>query len=122
MKRPYGMEGEGHSSRAVAWKLSLAHVTVMKYLRYPDTMRPKPHRTWESTLKPYAQEIDRRSQPPGLEWCEVVAQTRVRGTAHWAPWEILSGERLYLVKLPCRSTLTPYSWKDRTVSKDGFVS
>ena len=71
MKRLYEMHGEGHSARAIARELGLARNTVLKYLRSPDAIRPKPRRPRGSTLDPYAQHIDRR-WAEGLENCVVL--------------------------------------------------
>ena len=71
MKRLYEMHGEGHSARAIARELGLARNTVLKYLRSPDAMRPKPRRPRGSTLDLYAQHIDRR-WAEGLENCVVL--------------------------------------------------
>ena len=71
MKRLYEMHGEGHSARAIARELGLARNTVLKYLRSPDAMRPKPRRPRGSALDPYAQHIDRR-WAEGLENCVVL--------------------------------------------------
>ena len=56
VKRLYEMHGEGHSAR----ELGLARNTVLKYLRSPDAMRPKPRPPRGSILDPYAQHIERR--------------------------------------------------------------
>ena len=71
MKRLYEMHGEGHSARAIARELGLARNTVLKYLRSPDAMRPKPRRRRGLMLDPYAQHIDRRLAE-GLENCVVL--------------------------------------------------
>ena len=71
MKRLYEMHGEGHSARAISRELGLARNTVLRYLRFPDAMRPKPRRSWGSILDPYAYHIDRRSAE-GLENCVVL--------------------------------------------------
>ena len=71
MKRLYEMHGEGHSARSIARELGLARNTVLKYLRSPDAMRPKPRRPRGSALDPYAQHIDRR-WAEGLENCVVL--------------------------------------------------
>ena len=71
MKRLYEMHGEGHSARAIARELGLARNTVLKYLRSPDAMRPKPRPPRGSMLDPYAQHIDRR-WAEGLENCVVL--------------------------------------------------
>ena len=57
-----------------------------------------------------------------LEWCDVVANTRIHGTTNRVPWEALTEERPHLGKLPDRATLGPYLRQDRKVSRDGFVS
>ena len=71
MKRLYEMHGEGHSARAIARELGLARNTVLKYLRSPEAVRPKPRRPRGSNLDPYAQHIDRR-WAEGLENCVVL--------------------------------------------------
>ena len=71
MKRLCEMHGEGHSARAIARELGLARNTVLKYLRSPEAMRPKPRRPRGSILDPYAQHIDRR-RAEGLENCVVL--------------------------------------------------
>ena len=71
VKRLYEMHGEGHSARAIARELGLARNTVLKYLRSPDAMRPKPRRPRGSMLDPYTQHIDRRLAE-GLENCVVI--------------------------------------------------
>ena len=71
MKRLYEMHGEGHSARAIARELGLARNTVLKYLRSPDAIRPKPRQPRGSSLDPYAQHIDRR-MAEGLENCVVL--------------------------------------------------
>ena len=71
VKRLYEMHGEGHSARAIARELGLARNTVLKYLRSPDAMRPKPRPPRGSILDPYAQHIDRR-MAEGLENCVVL--------------------------------------------------
>ena len=60
VKRLYEMHGEGHSARAIARELGLARNTVLKYLRSPEAMRPKPRPPRGSILDPYAQQIERR--------------------------------------------------------------
>ena len=57
-----------------------------------------------------------------LEWCDVVANSRVHGTTYRIPWEMLDEERPHLGKLPDRVTLAPYLREDRKVARDGFVS
>ena len=57
-----------------------------------------------------------------LEWCGVVANARVHGTTHRAPWEMLAEERPHLGHLPDRASLAPYLREDRKVARDGFVS
>ena len=71
MKRLYEMHGEGHSARAIARELGLARNTVLKYLRSPEVIRPKPRRPRGSALDLYAQHIDRR-WAEGLENCVVL--------------------------------------------------
>ena len=71
VKRLYEMHGEGHSARAIARELGLARNTVLKYLRSPDAMRPKPRRPRGSMLDPYAQHIGHRLAE-GLENCVVL--------------------------------------------------
>ena len=58
----------------------------------------------------------------GLEWCDVVANARIHGTTHRAPWEMLAEERPHLGKLPGTATVAPYLREDRKVARDGFVS
>ena len=65
------MHGEGHSARAIARELGLARNTVLKYLRSPEAMRPKPRRPRGSALDLYTQHIDRR-WAEGLENCVVL--------------------------------------------------
>ena len=60
MKRLYEMHGQGHSARAIAQELGLARNTVLKYMRSPDAMQPKPRPPRRSMLDPYAQHIERR--------------------------------------------------------------
>ena len=66
MKEIYEMHGQGHSARAIAQELGLARNTVLKYLKSPEAMRPKPRPPRGSKLDPYAEHIDRR-MAEGLE-------------------------------------------------------
>ena len=67
------MKGQGYSARAIARELGLARNTVLKYLRSPDAMRPKPRPPRGSILDPYAQHIDRRTD------CVTRGAPRARG-------------------------------------------
>ena len=71
MKEIYEMHGQGHSARAIAQELGLARNTVLKYLKSPEAMRPKPRPLRGSKLDPYAGHIDRRIAE-GLENCVVL--------------------------------------------------
>ena len=71
MKEIYEMHGQGHSARAIAQELGLARNTVLKYLKSPEAMRPKPRPLRGSKLDPYAEHIDRRMKE-GLENCVVL--------------------------------------------------
>ena len=52
MKEIYEMHGQGHSARAIAQELGLARNTVLKYLKSPEAMRPKPRPPRGSKLDP----------------------------------------------------------------------
>ena len=89
MKRLYEMHGEGHSARAIARELGLARNTVLKYLRSPDVIRPKPRRPRGSALDLYAQHIDRR-WAEGLENC-VVLLRELRALGYEGAYSTLTG-------------------------------
>ena len=71
LKEIYEMHGQGHSARAIAQELGLARNTVLKYLKSPEAMRPKPRPPRGSKLDLYAEHIDRR-MAEGLENCVVL--------------------------------------------------
>ena len=57
-----------------------------------------------------------------LEWCDTVGDRGIHATSIRVPWEMLSEEWSHLDQFPDRAALAPYLRKDRTVSRDGFVS
>ena len=65
------MRGAGHSTRAIARELGLARNTVLRYLKSPEAIRPKPRSRRGSKLDPYTEHIDRRLGD-GLENCVVL--------------------------------------------------
>ena len=71
VKEIYEMKGRGHSARAIARELGLARNTVLRYLKSPEAMRPKPRPRRASRLDPYTQYVDRRLEE-GLENCVVL--------------------------------------------------
>ena len=71
MKEIYEMKGRDHSTRAIARDLGLARNTVLRYLKSPDAMLPKPRPSRGSKLDPYTGHIDRRLSK-GLENCMVL--------------------------------------------------
>ena len=71
LKEIYEMHGQGHSARAIAQELGLVRNTVLKYLKSPEAMRPKPRPPRGSKLDPYAEHIDRRMAEE-LENCVVL--------------------------------------------------
>ena len=71
MKQIYEMRGAGHSTRAIARELGLARNTVLRYLKSPEAIRPKPRSRRGSKLDPYTEHIDRRLGD-GLENCVVL--------------------------------------------------
>ena len=78
MKEIYEMKGRGHSARAIARDLGLARNTVLRYLKSPDAMLPKP-RPQGVEAGPVAGYIDRRLSE-GLENCVVLLrELRSRG-------------------------------------------
>ena len=85
MKQIYEMRGAGHSTRAIARELGLARNTVLRYLKSPEAIRPKPRSRRGSKLDPYTEHIDRRLGD-GLENCVVllrgVARLGVRRQQH----------------------------------------
>ena len=60
VKQIYEMRGAGHSTRAIARELGLARNTVLRYLKSPEAIRPKPRSRRGSKLDPYTEHIDRR--------------------------------------------------------------
>ena len=80
MKEIYEMNGQGHSARGVARDLGLTRNTVLKYLKSPEAMHPKPRQPRGSKLDPYAEHIDRR-MAEGLENC-VVLLRELRGLGY----------------------------------------
>ena len=89
MKRLYEMHGQGHSARAIAQELGLARNTVLKYLRSPDAMQPKPRPPRGSMLDPYAQHIERR-MAEGLE-NGVVLLRELRALGYEGAYSTLTG-------------------------------
>ena len=71
VKQIYEMRGAGHSTRAIARELGLARNTVLRYLKSPEAIRPKPRSRRGSKLDPYTEHIDRRLGD-GLENCVVL--------------------------------------------------
>ena len=71
MKQIYEMRGAGHSTRPIARELGLARNTVLRYLKSPEAIRPKPRSRRGSKLDPYTEHIDRRLGD-GLENCVVL--------------------------------------------------
>ena len=71
MKQIYEMRGAGHSTWAIARELGLARNTVLRYLKSPEAIRPKPRSRRGSKLDPYTEHIDRRLGD-GLENCVVL--------------------------------------------------
>ena len=71
MKQIYEMRWAGHSTRAIARELGLARNTVLRYLKSPEAIRPKPRSRRGSKLDPYTEHIDRRLGD-GLENCVVL--------------------------------------------------
>ena len=58
MKQIYEMKGAGYSGREIARELGLARNTVLRYLKSPEAMRPKPRRPRGSKLDLYTEHID----------------------------------------------------------------
>ena len=91
MKQIYEMRGAGHSTRAIARELGLARNTVLRYLKSPEAIRPKPRSRRGSKLDPYTEHIDRRLGD-GPENCVVLLPglcTKVRyvvESAHFVLW------------------------------------
>ena len=71
VKQLYQMHGEGHSARAIARELGLARNTVLKYLKSPEAMHPRPRPRRSLQLDAYGGHIDRR-MADGLENCVVL--------------------------------------------------
>ena len=71
MKQIYEMRGAGHSTRAIARELRLARNTVLRYLKSPEAIRPKPRSRRGSKLDPYTEHLDWRLGD-GLENCVVL--------------------------------------------------
>ena len=71
VKQLYQMHGEGHSARAIARELGLARNTVLKYLKSPEAMHPRPRPRRSLKLDAYGGHIDRR-MADGLENCVVL--------------------------------------------------
>ena len=71
MKQIYDLKGQGLSARAIARELGLARNTVLRYLRSPEAIRPRPRPLRGSKLDPYTDHIDRRLSE-GLENCRVL--------------------------------------------------
>ena len=71
VKEIYEMHGRGHSAGAIARELGLARNTVLRYLKSPEVMLPKPRPPQGSKLDPYTEHIDRR-MAEGLENCVVL--------------------------------------------------
>ena len=88
MKKIYEMKGAGHSARAIARELGVARNTVLRYLKTPDAMRPKPRSPRGSKLDAYAEHIDRRMSE-GLENCRALLR-EIRGLGYEGSYTILS--------------------------------
>ena len=71
MKQIYELKGAGYSARAIARELGLARNTVLRYLKTPEAIRPKPRPRRGSKLDAYVEHIDRR-MGEGLENCAVL--------------------------------------------------
>ena len=52
VKEIYELKGRGHSARAIARDLGLARNTVLRYLKSPEAVRPKPRAQRGSKLDP----------------------------------------------------------------------
>ena len=64
VKQIYELKGAGYSAREIARELGLARNTVLRYLKSPEAMRPKPRLPRGSKLDPYTEHIDRRMGEP----------------------------------------------------------
>ena len=89
MKQIYEMRGAGHSTRAIARELGLARNTVVRYLKSPEAIRPKPRSRRGSKLDPYTEYIDGR-MVEGLENC-VVLHRELTGLGYDGGYSILKG-------------------------------
>ena len=89
MKQIYEMKGAGHWTRAIARELGLARNTVLRYMRSPEAIRPKPRSRRGSKLDAYTEHIDRR-MGDGLENC-VVLLRELRELGYDGSYTILSG-------------------------------
>ncbi len=88
MKKIYEMKGAGHWARAIARELGVARNTVLRYLKTPDALRPKPRSPRGSKLDAYAEHIDRRI-PEGLANCRVLLR-EIRGLGYEGSYTIRS--------------------------------
>ena len=71
MKEIYEMKGAGRSVRGIAEELGIARNTVRRYLKSPESMKPKLRPRRGSKLDPYVGYVDRRMSE-GLENCVVL--------------------------------------------------
>ena len=97
MKQIYEMRGAGHSTRAIARELGLARNTVLRYLKSPEAIRPKPRSRRGSKLDPYTEHIDRRLGD-GLENCVVLLRELRDCCGSCATWGTTAATR------SCRNT------------------
>ena len=87
MKEIYEMKGAGRSIRGIAGDLGVARNTVRRYLKSPESMRPKTRPRRSSKLDRYTEYVDRRLNE-GLENC-VVLHRELRGQGYDGGYSIL---------------------------------
>ena len=87
MKEIYEMKGAGRSIRGIAGDLGVARNTVRRYLKSPESMRPKPRPQRASKLDSYAEYVDRRLDE-GLENC-VVLHRELKALGYGGGYSIL---------------------------------
>ena len=83
------MKGAGSSIREIARELDISRNTVRRYLKSPETLRPKPRRRRASKLDPYTEYIDGR-MAEGLENC-VVLHRELAARGYDGGYSILKG-------------------------------
>ena len=87
MKEIYEMKGAGRSIRGIAEDLGIARNTVRRYLKSPESMRPRSRAQRGSKLDQYGDYIEQRLSQ-GLENC-VVLHRELKAQGYYGGYSIL---------------------------------